>query len=96
MGLSRQEYWSGLPCPPPGALPSAGIEPRSPALRAGSLPPEPTGEPISLYAAATAKSLQSYPTLCDCISAFKTHNASGRVVLLMHFSPGGTCFLILK
>ena len=29
MGLSRQEYWSGLPCPPPGDLPDPGIEPAS-------------------------------------------------------------------
>ena len=27
MGFSRQEYWSGLPCPPPGDLPKPGIEP---------------------------------------------------------------------
>ena len=26
MGLPRQEYWSGLPCPPPGDLPDPGIE----------------------------------------------------------------------
>ena len=35
MGFSRQEYWSGLPCPPPGGLPDSGLEPislRSPAL----------------------------------------------------------------
>ena len=35
MGFSRQEYWSGLPCSPPGALPDPGIEPpsfMSPAL----------------------------------------------------------------
>ena len=25
MGFSRQEYWSGLPCPPPGDLPDPGI-----------------------------------------------------------------------
>ena len=29
MGLSRQEYWNGLPCPPPGDLPDPGIEPMS-------------------------------------------------------------------
>ena len=29
MGFSRQEYWSGLPCPPPGDLPDPGIEPSS-------------------------------------------------------------------
>ena len=37
MGFSRQEYWSGLPFPPPGDLPDPGIEPASPALQAGSL-----------------------------------------------------------
>ena len=38
MGFSRQEYWSGLPCPPPGHLPNPGIEPMSltfPALAGG-------------------------------------------------------------
>ena len=29
MGLSRQGYWSGWPCPSPGDLPNPGIEPRS-------------------------------------------------------------------
>ena len=29
MGYSRQECWSGLPCPPPGALPDPGIKPMS-------------------------------------------------------------------
>ena len=29
MGFSRQAYWSGLPCPPPGDLPDPGIEPLS-------------------------------------------------------------------
>ena len=38
MRLSRQEYWSGLPCPRPGDLPNPGIEPGSPALQEDSLP----------------------------------------------------------
>ena len=41
MGFSRQEYWSGLPCPAPENLPDPGIEPASPAtpaLQADSLP----------------------------------------------------------
>ena len=41
MGFSRQEYWSGLPCLPPGDLPDPGIEPSplvSPALQVASLP----------------------------------------------------------
>ena len=35
MGISRQEYWGGLPCPPPGDLPDPGIKltsPKSPVL----------------------------------------------------------------
>ena len=40
MGFSRQEYWSGLPCPPPGGLPDPEIEPRSPKLQEDSLPSE--------------------------------------------------------
>ena len=32
MEFSRQEYWSGLPCPPPEDLSHPGIEPWSPAL----------------------------------------------------------------
>ena len=43
MGFSRQEYWSGLPCPPPGELPNPGTEPRSPTLQADSLLSEPPG-----------------------------------------------------
>ena len=38
LGFSRQEHWSGLPCPPPGGLPNPGIKPTSltsPALAVG-------------------------------------------------------------
>ena len=45
MEFSRQEYRSGWPFPSPGDLPNAGIEPRSPALQADSLPSEPSGKP---------------------------------------------------
>ena len=41
MGFSRQEYWSGLPRPPPGDLPNPGIQSRSPSLQEDSLPSEP-------------------------------------------------------
>ena len=47
-GLSKQEYWSGLPFPSPGDLPDPGIEPtapETPALQADSLPVEPPGKP---------------------------------------------------
>ena len=41
MGLSRQEYWSGLPSPPPKDLPDPGMEPSSPALQVDSFTTEP-------------------------------------------------------
>ena len=54
MEFSRQKYWSELPFSSPEDLPDPGIESKSPALLADSLP-----------SAAAAKSLQSCPTLCD-------------------------------
>ena len=47
MGFFRQEYWSGLPCPPPGDLPDPEVERGSPALQADSLPSELLGKPKS-------------------------------------------------
>ena len=52
MGFSRQEYWSGLPCPPPGGLPDPpgglpdpGIQPESPAVAGGLFTAESPGKP---------------------------------------------------
>ena len=46
MRFSRQAYWSGLPCPPPGDLPNPGIKLGSPALWVDSLPAELPGNPL--------------------------------------------------
>ena len=49
MGFSRQEYWSGLPCPPPGDLHKTEIEPKSPvspALTCGFFITEPSEKPV--------------------------------------------------
>ena len=46
-GFSRQEYWNGLSCPPPGNLPNPGIKPRSPALEVDSLLSESPGKPAN-------------------------------------------------
>ena len=51
MGLSRQEYWSGFPCPPPGDLSNPEMEPvslMSFALQADSLPTAPPEESMLL------------------------------------------------
>ena len=44
--FSRQEYWSGLPCPLPGDLPNQGIKSRSPSFQVDSLPSEPPGRQV--------------------------------------------------
>ena len=47
VGFPRQEYWRGLPFPPPAILPSPGmkpVSPVSPALQADSSPAEPSGQ----------------------------------------------------
>ena len=50
--FSRQEYWRGLPCPPPGDLPDPGIESWLPTLQADFLLSEPLGKPdtVNYYA----------------------------------------------
>ena len=51
MGFSRQAYWRGLPCPPPGHLPDPGMEPTSltsPALAGGFFTTSTTVSPILL------------------------------------------------
>ena len=53
--FSRQEYWSGLPFPSSGDLPNPGIEPRSSALQAYSLPSKPSGKHFLLHFALNLK-----------------------------------------
>ena len=62
MGLSQQEYWSGLPFPPPGDLLHPGIELASPVLQADSLPSEPPRKPTcwsSLFIGHQEQSIRS-------------------------------------
>ena len=62
MGFSRQEHWSGLPCPPPGNLRDSGIEPVSPAfpaLQVVFLPTKPPGESQNL-----SKKLKFHVLIC--------------------------------
>ena len=71
LGFSRQEYWSGLPFPPPGALPDPGMEPGFPALQADSLPSEPPGLHQGIQCTLKPQKVkwtQSCLTLCDPIN----------------------------
>ena len=60
--FSRQEYWSGLPFPPPGDLPDPGMEPGSPVLQADALLRKDSC--ICCCCCSVAK---LYPTLCSLI-----------------------------
>ena len=65
IGFSRQEYWRGLPCPPPGALTNPGIKPMSfmsPALEDGFFTTRATWE---AHFHLKVKVAQACPTLCD-------------------------------
>ena len=48
MGFSRQEYWSGLPCPSPGDLPKLVIGPTTHALAGGLFTTEPPRKPLHM------------------------------------------------
>ena len=45
MEFFRQEYWCGLPFPPPGDLPVSGMEPLARALAGGFFTTELPGKP---------------------------------------------------
>ena len=101
MGFSRQEYWNGLPCPPPGDLPNLGIKPRFPTLKVDSLPSEPPGKLINTGVGSLSL-LQgifltqgSNPGLLHCgqILYLLSYQGSPRIPeqAAFHFSRGSSC-----
>ena len=64
--FSRQEFWSGFPCPPPGDLPNPGLESRSPTLQVNSLLSELPGKPIMEYYSTTKKN-EILPSVTICM-----------------------------
>ena len=62
MEFSWQEYWSGQPFPSPGDLPNAGIEPRTPAPQADSVPAEPPGKPENTAVGSLSRLQRIVPT----------------------------------
>ena len=70
MEFSRQEYWSGLPCSPPGDLPNQGLNPRlmSPALVGRFFTISATWEALH-YVLLLCSVTKSCLTLCDPMAA---------------------------
>ena len=93
VGLSRQEYWSGLLFPSPGDLPDPGMEPMSPvcpALQVNSLPAEPLGKPpgrvcrISIFFLRTFIHLfLAVVGLLCCVWAFSSYDKWGLLFLVV-------------
>ena len=65
MGFCRQEYWSGLPFPPPGDHPNPRIEPPSPTLADNFFINEPAGKPTVDYnSVLKSKEILTRATIC--------------------------------
>ena len=73
MGFSGQEYWSGLPCSPPGDLPHPGIKPWSSALQANSLPYEPPGKPKGRVGPPQLQMEGAWDPWVDCVEQSPDH-----------------------
>ena len=82
MGFFRQEYWRGLTFPSPGDRPNPGIELRSPALQANSLPFEPPGKSISM-----SKSKSEVLVAQPCLT-LRSHGLQSTRLLCSWDSPG--------
>jgi len=72
MGFSRQEYWSGLPYPPPGDLPDPGIKPVSLMSTCNGrqalhhwCQQDPSAEQYMMVAAVIQNVIQCYQVICE-------------------------------
>ena len=84
MGLSRQEHWSGLSCPPPGDLANPGIKLGSPALQADSLPTELSGKPLEFPMLYSIFSLVIYFIPVVYVCQAQSPNSSYTPTLCVH------------
>jgi len=80
-GFSRQEYWSGLPFPPPGDLPDPGIKPASPTLQEDSLLLSHWGSPARSYRKYQCQSEEKGVQVC-----WRVFQASSCLVFSIWFS----------
>ena len=105
MEFSRQEYWSGLPFPSPGGLPNPETEPRSPTLKADSLPTELPGKPKNTGVNSRSLLQGIFPTqelnqgLLHCRSILYWLSYKGRpritnlIIIALHFFCLFLCFV---
>ena len=94
MGFSRQGYWNGLPCPPPGNLPNPRIGPAYPVWQAFSLLLSHHGSPLSnllISPSLSADPEHACPvSLCAispalCLLPISTATALVQVLTIFHY-----------
>ena len=92
MEFSRQEHWSGLPCPSPGAFPNSVMESASPALQADSSLSETPGKPTFSWRSTTnVTAIQPLVCFLSCTptnfkSVLQLNFQSTLVYLLWHLA----------
>ena len=85
MGFSRQEYWNGSPFFSPGDLPNPGIEPRSPALQADSLPLSCQGSPLKKKLGYSKFAPKKLPQENNSMELLYTHTHKKKQTLIAVF-----------
>jgi len=99
MGFSRLEYWSGLPCPPPGDLPNPGMEPPSlvsPALVGGFFTTRATWEVpllVLIHCYFVVVDLTTVSMRLRCIQSDVTSNLGTSSTFLFVFLNPFICLL---
>ena len=81
MGFFRQEYWIGLPLPPPGDIPDPGIKPAYLTLQSDSFPSKPSRKPPCNSTSKNNTHTQSYLKMMKILKIFRVRHTNGQ---LMH------------
>ena len=90
MGISRQEYWSGLPFPSPGELPDPGIKLASPELEADTLPSEPPGKLSRVINSVTNRMERSFVIQTKLMCLLRSYLLSARCMVRIVLGHGET------
>ena len=102
MGFSRQEYWSGLPCPPPGIFPTQGSKPGVPHCRRILYHLSHKGSPFQLLCESNPGQPELHKFPSSQRETYHFHRVTQSFPLLewhWHLAPspvviaGSTCFI---
>ena len=93
--FSRQEYWSGLPHPPPGDLPNPGIEPKYATMQRDSLSSELTGK---FSEGGVKRGSEQHPKSSGLTQPssweLESEPSHGYALCILSLVEGGSCILL--